>query len=176
MPDYGAALTPEIKSAEKTLRGKKAVTALPRRKQEVLQAMCQARHLQFDGATREMLAMRLIAWVSSPRFPRGNHDDLHTSMAAGGPTPRALAGQACELFVFASPIVVGLSITTTIDTRPGFQRRIGRGEFLGGDNEHSISPDGRRPNHTQSSARGLRVRAHVYPPDLSFNTKPDRFR
>lgn len=65
MPDYkGFQLTPAIESAERTLRGPKADTALPRKNLAVLQAMCNARGLSYEGVTREVLAKRLISWVS----------------------------------------------------------------------------------------------------------------
>lgn len=66
-PDYGKDDSAEIRSAEKTLQGPKASTALVRRRHDVLQTMCKVRGIECEDSTRkEVLSERLRAWVSPP--------------------------------------------------------------------------------------------------------------
>ncbi|KAL1944059.1 hypothetical protein VTO73DRAFT_3877 [Trametes versicolor] len=69
--DYGGTEpSKEIKSAEKTLRGDKASTALENKKKDVLIAMCRARSMEIDYAnvTRPVLAKHLISWLEEQRL------------------------------------------------------------------------------------------------------------
>ncbi|KAI0323541.1 hypothetical protein GY45DRAFT_1264393 [Cubamyces sp. BRFM 1775] len=60
---YDEALQADIQSAEKTLRGLHARSALPRKKKDVLIAMCRSRGLDITG-NKGVLATRLLTWVS----------------------------------------------------------------------------------------------------------------
>ncbi|EIW56596.1 uncharacterized protein TRAVEDRAFT_127575 [Trametes versicolor FP-101664 SS1] len=67
-PDYGEDDSADIRSAEKTLQGLKASTALARRRQDLLQTMCKVRGIEFEDSTKkEVLAERLHHWRQAER-------------------------------------------------------------------------------------------------------------
>ncbi|KAH9855117.1 hypothetical protein C2E23DRAFT_724822 [Lenzites betulinus] len=147
LPDYGDKITPAIVSAETTLRGAKASSALPRKKQDVLQAMCIVREIPTENATKGMLAKRLIDWslssttrIMCDRLPAdGILDQL-----CGGTSPSSRCADSL-------PDLVGADGTSPRHT----------GEAIGRDTLDAYMEDRTR----------MQLPSWVNPPPLAFGTK-----
>ncbi|KAI0351849.1 hypothetical protein OH77DRAFT_1498274 [Trametes cingulata] len=108
MPDYGdTELTQELASAERTLRGPKASTAMVRRKKDTLMTMCGVRGLDREGS-KEVLTKRLLDWT---RYAPEADSHRHSQEAIGKDTLRAYMEDRSRMelpsWVNAPPLAFG---------------------------------------------------------------------